>query len=270
MPSAEKCGICNNSITKSQGSIMCKMCNKWIHAACANINEKDLAALKSVKSSIFTCVSCENCQRTNPNRNSISDEFRSLNAKLDGIIMSNQTEKNSIKAALDEIKNEMRSYLTELKSDINSCNEKVSNLKSATDSKISDLQAEVNVLHRRLNRADFLISGLPAGLTDLVAPVMALSSFFNVSLSTHDINYIGYISNGKQILVKLNNVNARDLIMKEYFRTRTLKVLDIIKGEGGDLSNRVYLNDHYTPAAAYLNSLCIRLRRQAVITNLRF
>ncbi|XP_061392860.1 uncharacterized protein LOC133328309 [Musca vetustissima] len=62
----------------------------------------------------------------------------------------------------------------ELKAEIGSCKEQIQNVEASTSSKITELETEINVLHRRLNRADILIGGLPAGLPDLIAPVLAL------------------------------------------------------------------------------------------------
>lgn len=82
----------------------------------------------------------------------------------------------------------------------------------------SELEAEINELHRRINRAGILIGGLPAGLTHLIPPVLYLGAFFNVPITTHDRNHLSYISKKTQILVKFNNVHTRDTIMKEYLK----------------------------------------------------
>lgn len=114
-----------------------------------------------------------------------------------------------------------------------------------------------------------LIGGLPAGIEDLLAPVLSLGTFFNVPISSSDISHVSYISKKAQILVKFNNVHARDCIMKEYFKTRSLKACDIMDGACRDLTNRVYLNEHYSPGAAYLNSICRKLQKQNIITKFK-
>lgn len=131
------------------------------------------------------------------------------------------------------------------------------------------LKAENNALHRRFNRGDFLIGGLPEGLDDLVQHVIDLAAFFKVDLSRHDVNHVCYINRRRQILVKLNCVHHRDEIMKQYFKTRSLRVCDVLRDRGSDVTTRVYLNDHYTPAASYLNGVCNKLRRMKVITRFK-
>lgn len=45
-----------------------------------------------------------------------------------------------------------------------------------------------------MNRADFLISGLPEGIVDLVAQVIAVASFYNVKMTHQDLNLACYIN----------------------------------------------------------------------------
>lgn len=219
MPSTKsvKCGACNESITKSQGSINCRICSHWLHASCAKISEKDLSAFKAIKSSAFICASCDSNLNDVGDNVCVANEICKLNKKFDNFILNNQLEQSSIKVALDSIKSEVSSCLSVMKADIAQCNERINDVQSATSSKIFALEAENNVLHRRLNRADFLIGGLPEGMHDLVSPVVALGQFYKVPITCQDINQVCYINNRKQILVKLNNVCSRDGIMREYF-----------------------------------------------------
>uniref|UniRef100_A0A1I8NK19 Uncharacterized protein n=1 Tax=Musca domestica TaxID=7370 RepID=A0A1I8NK19_MUSDO len=203
----------------------------------------------------FICAKCNGNTRTNHNSDSIADEIRNLNAKFDGFILNNHSEQNSIKTALDDIKNEMSSCFTEIRSDIKTCNDRINHVESNASSKLSDLQAEINLLHRRLNRADMLIGGLPAGIEDLLAPVLSLGTFFKVPISSSDISHVSYISKKAQILVKFNNVHARDCIMKEYFKTRSLKACDIMDGACRDLTNRVCLTFESIPRYFHLSSI---------------
>lgn len=57
--------------------------------------------------------------------------------------------------------------------------------------------------------------------------------------------------------------------MKQYLKKRALRVCDIMIGSGSEVTSRVYLNDHYTPAANHLNAICNRLRRLKIITKYR-
>lgn len=251
-----KCVSCSDSITKTQGSIGCKICSCWLHASCANLSDKDLQALKALKSSFFICTMCQSNLNNNHQQggSSVADEVRSLNIKFDAFISKNQSELLSIKTAIDDIKTEVSSCLNEMKTDIAECG-----------SKVTDLEAENNVIHRRLNRANVVVAGLPEGIPDLVAVVIALGDFYNVSITRQDIHHVCYLRNRKQVLIKFNSVIIRDDVMKEYFKTRSLKVGDLIEGDGSDLVNRVYLNDHFSPAASQLNALCRKLLRLQLV-----
>lgn len=271
MPGAKTvdCGTCNTAITKTQGCISCKICSKWIHASCAKLSDKDLIALKAIKSSAFICASCEYNLTNRHDNDSIAGDVRNLSKKFDEFIISNKDEQNSIKLALDDIKGEVSACLSEIKSDITKCNDRINGVETVAFSKISNLEAGCNALHRRLNRADFLISGLPEGLDDLMAPVIAVAAKFNVDLAKHDINHVCYINGKRNILVKLNSVANRDKIMRQYFKTRTLRVCDIMGTTLSDITSRVYLNDHYTPAASFLNTICVKLRRLNIISKFK-
>lgn len=261
MPTAKstKCKTCDESITKTQGSVMCKACSRWLHTSCANISDKDFLVLKTVKSFSFICSSCEPSLNTAVN----------IGERLDTFLKSYQAEQIAFKAVLDDIKSEMTSCLAEIKSDVKNCNERVDRLEASSSTKFAALEAEDNVMHRKFNRSDFIISGLPEGLNDLEAPVIALGTFFNTTVTSQDISHVCYINRRKQILVKLSKVSKRDSIMKEYFKTRTLKVCDILDGPGGDINSRVYLNDHYTPAAGAFNVMCRKLRRLNIVSKFK-
>lgn len=275
MPGASKavdCGSCSESITRSQGSIGCNICGKWFHASCVNVSDKELSAMKSIKVSAYICTSCQSNLskiRHSAGVAGVADDIRNLSQKLDSFIESHHTEVNIMKAAIDSMKSEMSLCLSEMRTDITKYNDRIERIESSTSTLTTEtrsLKDENNALHRRLNRGDFLIAGLPEGLDDLVSHVIALGSFFKVDLTRRDINHVCYINKRKQILVKLNTIECRDEIMKQYFKTRSLRVCDVLSGRGSDITTRVYLNDHYTPAAGYLNSICNKLRRQNIIT----
>lgn len=156
----------------------------------------------------------------------------------------------------------MASLRTEMQSDIINCSKHIKHVDSSTSSKIASLQDENNVLHKRLNHGDIVVSGLPSGLDNLVDIAIKLCSLYNINVHPADFNHVCYMYNRKAILIKLNSVFLRDSIMKEYYKTRTLKVSDLVDG---DIDRRVYLNDHFSPAAGKLNALCRRLLRLKII-----
>lgn len=277
MPSSRsiECGLCSESITKSQGSIGCNICRKWFHASCAKLADKDLLALKAIKVSAFICSVCQSNLskiRDNVGVTGVGEDIRNLSKKLDTFIENQNTEIIAMRTAIDNMKSEMTLCLTEMRTDINKYSERIDRIEMSTSTLSGEtkaLKAENNALHRRLNRGDFLIGGLPDGLDDLVEHVISLGAFFKIQLTRQDVNHVCYINRRKQILVKLNSVDCRDKIMKQYFKTRSLRVCDIVKGQGPDITSRVYLNDHYTPAAGYLNTVCNKLRRLNVITKFK-
>lgn len=264
------CAVCKQNISKTKACIECNVCSKWVHGSCAKLSDSDLLALKGIKASAFICSMCEhNLTKNRGSSGGASDDIRNLNTKLDSFMFNYQTEQNSIKTVLDDIKSELKSCFIDIKNDIAQCNDRIIHVEKSTSSKLSALEAENNALHRRLNRADFLIGGLPEGLEDLVPPVIAVGTVFNIVVTKQDIFHVCYVHKRKQILVKLNSVALRDNIMREYFKSRTLRVCDVMSGPGSDITNRVYLNDHYTPAAGYLNSVCMKLRRMNRITKFK-
>lgn len=272
MPGAKaaKCAICKLYISKTQGCIECNVCSKWVHGSCAKLSDSDLLALRGIKASAFICPVCEhNITNNRGSSGGASDDIRSLNLKLDAFMSSYHSDQSSLKTVLDDIKSEMKSCFVDIKNDISQCKDRIIQVEASTSSKISALEAENNALHRRLNRADFLLGGLPEGLVDLVPPVIAVGAVFNVAITRQDIYHVCYIHKKKQILVKLNSVALRDNIMREYFKSRTLRVCDVMTGPGSDITSRVYLNDHYTPAAGHLNSICMKLRRINSITKFK-
>lgn len=287
MPGVCKCGICGDAIGR-RNSIQCDVCESWIHQTCGNVSDADYALFSNNVMMKFICANCGK----NPNRNQPTDEFRSLHKKLDDILRKGQEDINSLKdslnSAVDDIKSEMGSYMKEIKDDIVACNNRISNVEASTCSKISHLEEENHVLYKRLNRADIVIRGLPEGLEDLVPVVVALGAFFNIPVAGHDISHACYINFKKLVLVKFNNVFLRDNIMKEYFKSRTLRRCNIIgddvvsensdlnvsaiNGAAGNvaaaingatvaakITDRVFLNDHYSPAATRLNAACRKL-----------
>lgn len=292
MPAAKiyKCGICTLAIGKTQGSLQCRVCRKWLHASCANVSDKDLNMYSEAKSMVYICPTCDDSLIDKDDGNA---EIRNLSKKLDGFINKHQSDSAELNKKMDdfirkndeeklalrnvfleavaEIRNDMNACMTNMKKDIIDCNKLIKHIDDSTTSKINTLEVENNVLHRRLNRADIVIGGLPDGLTDLVAPVLALGATYNVNITAGDVNHVCYMNNKKQILVKFNNVIARDMIMKEYFKSRSLTISNLLSDvrSGGDLGNRVYLNDHYSPAASHLNGFCRKLLRNKCIVRFK-
>lgn len=174
MPAASKtlCDSCKGAIGKG-GSIMCRIWSNWFHSECADFSAKDIAALKAIGKSVYICGKCDR-NLDNGGRRHISDDIQSLNKKFDNFITSNQNEQDSIKKVLEEIKTNMTACLNDMKRDILECNKRIDEFASFS-SNILDLQVENNILHRRLNRGDIIISGLPENITDLFSVAVGLA-----------------------------------------------------------------------------------------------
>ncbi|KNC34051.1 hypothetical protein FF38_09592 [Lucilia cuprina] len=177
----------------------------------------------------------------------LQKEIGDLNSKIDAFINKVDGEQTSIRQALADtvssFKLEMASCLKEMKSEIVDCNKLIHSIDSSTTRKITALEVENNILHKRLNRADIVVNGLPDGIDDLLSVAVKIGSIYNVPIGKNDVNHIRYFNKRKSILIKLNS----DEVMKECPKTRSLKVSDVM---GGDIALRVYLNDHFSPAAA--------------------
>lgn len=99
-------------------------------------------------------------------------------------------------------------------------------------------------------------------MENIVDCVVAIGAVYNITLTKSDVNNAFYANNGKVVIVKFNSVLNRDSIMRGYFKAKDLKLSDVI---GGEISSRVYLNDHMTPAANKLNFICRRMLKEKKI-----
>ncbi|KAI8115013.1 hypothetical protein CVS40_12694 [Lucilia cuprina] len=102
-----------------------------------------------------------------------------------------------------------------------------------------------DILQKRLNHI-IVINGLPKNQPNVINVVQNIFKHLNVHLIESDINVCFFINNGNSVLVKLNSMFKRDAIMNNYFKTRTLKLSDVIDT---DIQKRIFLNDHLTPRA---------------------
>lgn len=154
-----------------------------------------------------------------------------------------------------------------MKSDIVDCGKRIDQVDTLTSARISLLETENNLLHKKLNRCDFVISGLPVGVKSITDVVIELGAFYGVPITLQDINLACFIS-GKG---PLNSAMQRDEIMSRYFRdmkTHPLKIADIVVDPDvlkESIDKRVFLNDHYSPAAGRLNTLCRKLLKDKII-----
>lgn len=138
---------------------------------------------------------------------------------------------------------------------------------SAVDERLNNLEMHNNILQRRLNRADIIVKGLPKHIKNIRVPVLKIASLCGLPISHDGIQHCTYIHNGRSVLVKFNSVQHRDKLMMNFSKKRHLILKDII---GGDITSKVFLNDHLTPAAANLISTCRDLRMENKIIKYKF
>lgn len=291
----DQCGTCHANVTKTQNGVLCKSCYLWYHASCVNLTEEDLEAIKEFKGLSYVCSSCDKNPRNSDERQ-LRGEIATLTNKFDAFVSKSDEEYRSIKKAfadvISDFKRDVFSTLNEMKTDISACSKLVKTVEASTSAKILQLENDNNALHRKFNRSNLIISGLPVGLPNLIEPVMELGSFYKVPISQHDLNHVCYINNKKSVLVRFNRVLVRDEIMKMYFKTiktQSLVVTDLIKLDTGvsnvqtssssdatgaqndtlQIKKRVFLNDHYSPAAGKLNAMCKKLHKDKVVLKFR-
>ncbi|XP_061399343.1 methyltransferase-like protein 25B [Musca vetustissima] len=78
-----------------------------------------------------------------------------------------------------------------MKADIRDCNKRIDVVESNANAQIIKRDMQNHVLHRRLNRGDFGVSGMPV----LVNIAVAIATFHKINLSTQDVTYVCYINN---------------------------------------------------------------------------
>ncbi|KNC31482.1 hypothetical protein FF38_07397 [Lucilia cuprina] len=126
---------------------------------------------------------------------------------------------------IDGIDKKIDSYMQRKEDGLNSLKraftEAINEFKSEMSSYRKELQGK-NMVHKHLNCTDVVV-GLPGGLDDLVATAIKICSHYNINVTRAQW----------------------DSVMKEYYKTRTLKVCDVM---GGDIDRQVYFNDHHSSA----------------------
>lgn len=270
----EVCGVCLSNFTRNQSAVQCDVCNLWFHATCENIAEDEIKAMGALKNVSFICSSCK---KSPPGLalGPLRDDIASLNTKLDGFINKSNDDSATFKKMFSdfvaELKLEINSRIGDVKADVARCTNHINQIESATTAKIAQLEIANNALHRKFNRCDIIVRGLPLGLTDLPAIVVELGSFFTVPINRSDVNLAYYLRNNNFVLIKFNNASMRDQIMKSYFQTvrsRSLMVSNLVKTEP-KIEKRIFLNDHFSPSSTKLNAVCRKLLNDKVISKFR-
>lgn len=264
------CGICNLDTVKKR-SVFCPKCKKWYHADCENITKEMFATLDKNRNLAYTCKDCmKNPVVVEDDGISLKDEMRNQFTVLSNSLRvlaedmkREQTEiKNKFDSVVVDIRKELSVNLKNIKDEVRNCNNLVKENDAANKKKFFELELQNHVLQHRLNRPDIIITGLADNIDDLNKIVVSLCFYLKVEIMPHDVLNVFYIRRKSAILVKFAQITTRDRIMSAYFKTKSLKKSDIV---GGDDSNRIYLNDNYSPLAYKLFRMCWKLVKEKKI-----
>lgn len=108
--------------------------------------------------------------------------------------------KESFDFAVSEFKKELSSFFKDLKADVADCKKSSKLIESDVDKKISSLEINNNSLHKKLNRSDIIVSGVPDCLNNLADTVINLAAFYDVQIESKDIQQVCYINKKKRFL----------------------------------------------------------------------
>uniref|UniRef100_A0A1B0C0L9 Uncharacterized protein n=1 Tax=Glossina palpalis gambiensis TaxID=67801 RepID=A0A1B0C0L9_9MUSC len=170
--------------------------------------------------------------------------------------------KETLSEAIIDLKSKLKLYDDMIKVRMKSCVQRVDQIKENLESRLVAVNAEINTLHRMVNRSNLNISGFPKGLNDIPGTAIKTAEYYSVTTALHHITFIGYIKNKKKCL---NSILIRDDLMSKYFKN--IKVWPLYAVNCAIftqeiLRRRIYLNDHLCPVAAELNKACASLPKK--------
>lgn len=268
------CKACG--VSCSRDKISCGVCHNNFHTKCAIQENPNLTAeiAKLFKKGdcgiVYKCKTCTLAPL--PPQESNNADSSSKLGELE----------NSIKELTKIISEEVMSQLSSIKSELEKCLSKTKSTEEFVHSKIHNLEIENNSLKRQLYRSDILVNGLPSDLKreKLYDVAFKIGQILNVDIQHNDINICSYIKQKKEVLIKFNSVFKRDMVVKNYFESRSLKLSQLITNDSQNSAeangetvtersqpiaaseNRVYINDHLPPIAAKLNFICRKMRKE--------
>lgn len=263
------CPVCKNCIKKTEYSVACSGCVDYFHPKCINISDNELRNNKALK---FVCTVCK--RKSDQHIGQLLDEVTNKIKKQ----MEEQTQKcladfqEIVDGVMGTFRVEFMSSLRIVKEDVNACKQHIMDLerqKKILENEVRDCKSRLrnseiqsSVMQRRLNRADIIVNGLPRSIHHLREPIVNIAKLCKVDLNPADIQHCCYIFGGRAVLVKFNSVHLRDTIMANYFRSNRIALKDVINTE---VSSRIFLNDHLTPAASKLVNTCRKMLRSSKI-----
>lgn len=274
---------CGKNVTKTQSSIGCFLCGGFFHISCVKVSQEQHRLFCQNKN-IFRYV-CENCSApTKENNTNSSVSATNIQQELHNISVDigqqfdehNRIFEKQIQASIAVLENKMLELFDRFKAEQEEKVNKIINDKlcylqehenTVMNKRLTDMEHTNSVLQRRLNRSNIIVRGLPRNIKDLRVPILKIASLCGFSLAESDLQHCAYIYKGGAVLVKMNSVHQRDQIMINFSKCRYFLLKDII---GGDITSKVFLFDHLTPAASKLLSICKNLRASNKITKYRY
>lgn len=261
-----QCPKCNSNVTKTQHSVGCKDCGAFYHCDCSGVSGEKLESIRK-KITKFTCGNCK--QDSEPNTNAdIIKRIDEIKTSIENKMESNKGDlerrmdcgfhnlETKVVQLIDNLRSEVNTEISNVKSDVAHCYSIVKEADKANDAKFNHLQYKNNILERRLNRSDIVISGLSCSIESIRENVIKIAKFVGVDINNADINHCCYLNQRKNFVIKFNSVQLRDTIMQKYYKTQPLLLNKVI---GGTVESRIYLNDNLSPASSKLNFLCRKL-----------
>lgn len=264
------CPVCEKTVRKTEYSIACTGCVNYFHPRCINISDSEVRTNKALK---FVCSCCKKKKSGQDFDQIFNDMNESLKRQMEV-----QAEKcfagfrSIIDGLIDAFRAEVMGKLQAVQDDVTTCKQQLKDvqrhnemLQAEVDEckcKLRSAELQTSIFERRLNRADVLINGLPRSIRNLREPVINIAKACNIALHPADLQHCCYIYGGKSVLVKFNSVQMRDALMANYFRSNHIHLRDIMDT---DVSSRIYLNDHLTPAASKLVHCCRKLLKRKII-----
>lgn len=201
----------------------------------------------------------------------LEDHQKSTEAHMSKTIKNFEVKLNEL---VSQIREDFLEEITKIKSDVNHCYEFIKQIDKSTTSRFIELEKSQNLIMRRLNRLDVIITGLPAASPKLKTMILKLAEVYSVPFGENDIKQYTSIKNNSEVLVQFHSIAIRDAIIKKYYETRTLMLKDLLSQEenedGADLEARVFLSDHLTPMASKLCYICRQLKKSNRITGFKF
>lgn len=262
------CGVCEID-TKRKRCLPCRSCDIWFHPDCVGVTKELFATLDKNRNLTYTCKECMENPPDDSDvsfKNEMRKEFAALKSSFQAHSTDMKNEQTQIKDKFEsvfvEIRKELSSKFMEIKDEVANCKNLINSNDIATKKKLCDLELQNHALQHRLNRSDVVITGLAVDIVDLKTTLITLCTFLKVDIVPDNILNIMYIKQRGAILAKFDSISTRDKIMSAYFKTKSLKLSDVV---GGNVVTRVYLNDNYSSLANKLLRLCWKLKKDKKI-----